>query len=375
MSTVRVPLRRIFVDDLVADHPLTQEILARLKGLPVEVLPPRAKPPVPLVPLAEVLRWGKETLFLTRFPGRFFRPCPGTKAYTCCGYRIFHIGQGCPLNCTYCILQAYFNEPWLSFFVNILEEGLGELEAAIAALSPGKVLRIGTGEFTDSLALDPVTALNRHLVSFFAAQDRAVLELKTKTRVIDFLEGLSHRRRIIVSWSLNTERVAASEERGAPTVAERLEAAKQVVSWGYPVGFHFDPIIYYPGWEEEYPEIIERLFAAIPAEEIVWISLGSLRYMPVLKEIALERFPETKIFSEEFIVGLDGKKRYFRDLRVKLYRTLYQAIRAHSREVCVYLCMESPEVWEESLGFAPRERGGLPRMLDAAAVRVCKLSP
>ncbi len=366
-------IKRLFLDASIEKHPYTREILEKLREASVEVLPPREKPRPPLAPLAEVMNWGKETLFLTRFPGKFFRPCPGTKAYLCCGYRIFHIGLGCPLNCTYCILQAYLNEPWLAFFVNVLEKGFSELKEILNSLEPGRVLRIGTGEFTDSLALDPITDLNRRLVELFARQDQAVLELKTKTIHIEPLKGLPHRRRTILSWSLNTEKIALSEELGAPTLEERLKAAQKVSSWGYPVGFHFDPIIYYPGCEEEYRQIIERLFEFVEAENIVWISLGTLRYMPVLKEIALSRFPKTKIYSEEFITGLDGKKRYFRSLRVELYRHLYQAIREHSSRVCVYLCMESPEVWREALGFVPGDYGGLPRLLDQAAIRVCGL--
>ncbi len=370
---MRYGIRRLFIEASVEGHPYTKQILKRVGEINKQVFPPGEKPPIPLAPLPDVISWGKETLFLTRFQGRFFRPCPGTKNYICCGYRIFHIGQGCPLNCTYCILQAYFNQPWLSFFVNVLEEGLYELREAFKGLFPGRILRIGTGEFTDSLALDPLIQLNHKLVGFFATQDMAVLELKTKTVHIESLKGLNHRRKTIVSWSLNTERIASSEEIGAPSVLERLHAAQLVSYWGYPVGFHFDPIIYYPGCEKEYIEIIDQIFDMIPAENIIWISLGSLRYMPSLKEIALLRFPNTKIYSEEFIIGLDNKKRYFRSLRVGLYQTLYRAIREHSKEVCVYLCMESPEVWNESFGFNPLDHGGLPKLLDKAAIKLCNL--
>jgi len=366
-------LRRIFVDASVVHSSWTEEILARVPGIPVDVLPPGQKPKIPLGPWPRVLAWGKETLFLTRFLGRFFRPCPGTKAYTCCGYRIFHIGQGCPLDCSYCILQAYFNEPWLSVFINLWDQGLEELTVAWEELRPGQVLRIGTGEFTDSAALDPLTDLNRRLVVFFAQQDQSVLELKTKTTNIATLEGLDHRRRTIVAWSVNTPRIVATEEHRAPGLEERLAAASKVVSWGYPVAFHFDPIIYYPGAEEEYEAVARRLLETVSPSNIVWISLGSLRYMPVLKDIALSRFPYTKIFSEEFVVGLDGKRRYFRDLRVSLYRRLYRVIKEIAPNLCVYLCMESPEVWQEAFGYTPQSQGGLPKLLDKAAVKVCKL--
>ncbi|WP_022853670.1 SPL family radical SAM protein [Thermodesulfatator atlanticus] len=360
-------VKNLFVSEEVKDHPYTREIIARL-GIKPAIIPEGQKPAKPLAPWPEILSWGKKTLFLTHFKGRFFRPCPGTKSYLCCGYRIFHIGQGCPLDCTYCILQAYFNEPWLTFFVNVLEDGLKELEEAFVKR---EFSRIGTGEFTDSMALEPITSLNPKLVTFFAARDKAVLELKTKTVLIDDLAGLKHRRRTIIAWSLNAKSIARNEEKGAPSIDERLLAAKKVSSWGYPVAFHFDPLIRFPGWQDEYREVIEKLFAHVPYENIAWISLGSLRFMPQLKEIAYGRFKETAIFSDEFITGLDGKKRYFRPLRVELYRFLYQEIKKHAQEVCVYLCMESPEVWQEAFGFTPHAHGGLHKMLDKAAKRVC----
>ncbi len=357
---------RVFVAEEALEHPYTRKILSRLKLKPEVV---EKAPPLSPIPWPEAISWGKRTLFLTLFRGRFFRPCPGTKAYLCCGYRIFHLGQGCPLDCTYCILQAYFNQPWLTFFVNVLEDGLRELKEA---LTPGKTFRVGTGEFTDSFAFEPFARLNPKLIEFFAGQKEAFLELKTKTTAIDHLKDLRHERHTILAWSLNAPSVSLREEKGAPSVFERIRAAEKASAWGYPVAFHFDPLIRFPGWEEEYARVVRELLTRIPPENICWISLGSLRFMPELKEIAWERFPETKIFSDEFICGLDGKRRYFRPLRVKLYRHLYRLIKELAPEVCVYLCMESPEVWEEAFGFSPQEKGGLPRMLDEAARRICR---
>ena len=48
-------------------------------------------------------------------------------------------------------------------------------------------------------------------------------------------------------------------------------------------------------------------------------------------------------------------------------------IRQHSPDVPVYLCMEDDEVWQKSLGFVPEEKGGLARMLDESAIRICGL--
>ena len=201
-----------------------------------------------------------------------------------------------------------------------------------------------------------------------------MLELKTKTTFIDTLLDLPHRRRTILAWSLNTERVIGSEERGTASLDARLKAAARCAAQGYPLAFHFDPIVIDDGCEAEYRRTVARLFAVIDPRHIVWISLGALRFMPDLKGVVQGRFPQSKIVYGEFITGLDGKMRYFKPLRMKIYRAIAQAIRAHAPDVCLYFCMEDDEVWQDALRFAPAERGGLARMLDDAAVRQCGLN-
>ncbi|MFC1837342.1 radical SAM protein [Thermodesulfobacteriota bacterium] len=358
-------IAKIHVDSACADHPVTREILARAAGIPVEVVSrnDHFMPDFGFYPKS--LAAGKRHLLLGRNRGRFFKPCPGTREYICCDYQVLNIGMNCPMDCVYCILQAYLNNPYLSFFVN-LEDMLKELTEAFIE-KPDRFWRIGTGEFTDSLALDSLTGLSPKLVQFMRDKESAVLELKTKTAVVDRLENLDHGGRTLVAWSMNTPAIVAREEFRTASLDQRLAAAARCASWGYKLAFHFDPIIFHPGWQKGYTETIERLFAAVPAESIAWISMGCLRYLPALKNIAGQRFPNSSFFSEEFIEGLDGKARYFRTQRVEMYRFLYQQLLnyVHS-ETCIYLCMENNEIWQEVFGFIPDHRGGLPRMLDKA---------
>jgi spore photoproduct lyase len=205
-------------------------------------------------------------------------------------------------------------------------------------------------------------------VSFFAKRQNAVLELKTKSGVIDNLRRLEHGGNTVVSWSLNSSLIMAREEIRAASLSERLEAARRCAQWGYRLAFHFDPIVLYPGWQAGYEESIVRLFQEVPASAIAWISLGALRYLPKLKEIALRRFPDTGIYCQESVVGLDGKLRYFRKTRIELYRYLVERLtRRADPSTCIYFCMESDEIWGEVMGFIPQERGGLSQMLDDAA--------
>jgi spore photoproduct lyase len=345
--------RRLVIEQAVAERPLVHRIRAALPDVPLSLVDRIEENPTAR---------GPDVLEIVAFRGRFIKPCPGTRFYTCCGYQILHLGTQCPLGCSYCILQAYFASPCVRLFAN-LEDMWQQLEEHLRR-SPRPVHRIGTGEFTDSLLLDPVTRMSEELVPFFANRTNAVLELKTKTDHVHRLEGLDHRGRTIVAWSLNPPAIASSEESGAATLEERLTAARRCQQWGYRLAFHFDPLVAYPGWRQGYAEVVNRLFSRVHPGRVAWISLGTLRYMPSLKAIIRQRHPWSRILGEEFVPGLDGKMRYFRDLRVEMYRHLGQLLREVSPDLCIYLCMESEDIWREALGFAAAERGGLPAMLD-----------
>ncbi len=59
------------------------------------------------------------------------------------------------------------------------------------------------------------------------------------------------------------------------------------------------------------------IFFPCPAGSIVWISIGSFRFMPALKPIIENRFPSSRLCYGEFILGLDNKMRYFKPLRIQ----------------------------------------------------------
>ena len=178
-----------------------------------------------------------------------------------------------------------------------------------------------------------------------------------------------------MAWSLNSPAIAQREELRTAPLEQRLAAAARCAEQGYPLAFHFDPVVLHPHWREGYAQIIDRLFDTVPAERIVWISLGALRFLPPLAPIARHRFRRTRIFDEEFIDGLDGKKRYFRTLRRELYQFLVQRLQQRmDARTCLYFCMESDELWREVFGFTPAEQGGLDRMLDEAAARAVQMT-
>lgn len=359
----------LYIDRSVAGFPETEAIRDRMK-VPCRVVDGAGQVYEILSHAPDPVGLAKKVLYLTQNKGAFVRDCPGTSRYTCCNYKILHIGTFCTMDCAYCILQSYFHPPVLQFFINH-----GDLFAALDNLFSEKTItRIGTGEFTDSLIWDDLLPFSKALIERFAGQSGAVLELKTKTVNIAHLLPIHHHRKTILAWSLNTDTIIRNEEIRTTPLHARLNAASRAAARGYPLAFHFDPVVIYPGCETEYLRVIDQLFQSVDPGDIVWISLGTLRFMPALKPVIEQRFADSAIACGEFVKGLDGKMRYFKPLRIAMYRRMVDRIRLHAPDAMIYFCMEDDEVWRKSLGFISSERGGLPRMLDESAIRCCGLS-
>ncbi len=358
-------IQHIHVAEDVIDNTTVKDILERV-DLPYSIVATGEEPQGISGVFPGNLHLGKKHLYLCNNKGHFFKPCPGTLEYSCCGYHVLNIGMNCPIDCVYCILQAYLDKPWISSFVNrekMYEELTNELSS-----NPDRFYRIGTGEFTDSLAIDRITGLNEDLVTFMGQQDNVLFELKSKCTYIDPLKTMNHQGKTLISWSLNSEIIQKKEELRGASLDARFRAARKVVEWGYGLAFHFDPIVVHKNWREGYKKTIERLFREVPGDAIVWISLGALRFLPQLKNIATSRFPKSKIFYNEFITGLDNKSRYFRQQREEMYLYIYELLKERvANDTCIYFCMESEDVWQKVMGFTPEEYGGISAMLDRAS--------
>ncbi len=64
---------------------------------------------------------------------------------------------------------------------------------------------------------------------------------------------------------------------------------------------------------------MELLDRYVDPKKIIWMSLGSFRFMPSLKEVIRRRHPSSELLNGEFVPGLDGKMRYFKPIRMELY--------------------------------------------------------
>lgn len=293
--------------------------------------------------------------------GRFIKPCPGTPNHICCGYKIINFAQGCNLGCSYCILDHYFSKSPLRVFNN-RDKLLYELENYINKTK--NLTRFGTGEFTDSLLFEDVFPIYHELIPYFSKIKNAILEIKTKTINIESLLKIKDRKNTIVSWSMNSEYISKREEKFAPSMNERIIAAYNVQESGYKLAFHFDPIIIYDGWELGYRNTIDLIFTKINPANVVYISMGTLRFLPEMKVFMDKQ--KTCYSTGEFIRGIDDKMRYFRPLRTGVYRRIKGYLQEYVEEERIYLCMETPVVWEDVFSVVEITSKKLKERLDIA---------
>lgn len=378
-ETVRLPTARqrpipwrpqhVWIDRSVLDSPITAHVMQQLADVPSDVItgPPPVTPPGDQATLTHM---AKKVLYLTAQQGRFVRACPGASSrnaagQVCCGYMAVDLISHCNYDCTYCYLQSYVNTPYLTIYANI--DQLFDEVGTVLRQRPHELVRLGSGEFSDSLSLEPLTGFARLLVPFLQQFSNVLFELKTKSDCVDTLLDLAPEGRVLVSWSLNPAAVVRREEHKTASLAARLRAAQRCRDAGYKIGLHFDPLLYYPGWEADYEPFVAEVFRAIAPHNVSYMSMGSLRFAPALKDVVRARFPNSRLMYEELVPAADGKMRYFKPLRTAMYATVASWIQRYAADVPLYLCMESPDVWHKTFGQVPADAAALERHIQCGA--------
>ena len=354
MASIYRP-QHLWIDRDVLESPITEHVRRILPHTPTSII--EGPPPLP-APDTQAARMtlSKKHLYLTAQRGRYIRPCPGAASrhdngQLCCGYTIVDVVSNCNYDCTYCYLQTYINAPYTTIYANV--DALFDELTALLRSDPGQRVRIGSGEFSDSLSLEPLTGFAKLIVPFLQPFPNVQFEFKTKSDEIDHLLDLEPQGRVMVSWSVSPEAVVRREEHKTASLAARLDAARRCRQAGYQIGLHFDPLLHYPGWEADYAGLVDQVFTYLEPDDITTLSMGSLRFAPALKPVARARFPKSRLMTAELFPGADGKIRYFKPLRIEMYRHMAACLGRYLDPERVYLCMESPEVWLQVFGQAP----------------------
>ena len=332
----------IYVENEVKNCELQQNIQKMFPKIKIKYLDKYSQAIDQLKPSVETFK--KPHLFIIKEHHDFLKACPCTKKHLGCGYWILNLGFGCPFDCSYCYLQQYQNVPGILLPAN-LDDFLNSFDNFYKKIN--KTIRIGTGEFCDSLALDHITNYSKKLVPFFANKN-VLFELKTKSNNIENLLSMPGAKNIVISWSLNPQSFIDKEELAVASLLERLKAAQKIQQHGYSIAFHFDPIVPFDTWKSQYTEVIDMIYDNVKPH-VAWISLGTLRFTREMKGFMEQRFQESKIVYGELLLGDDKKLRYPEFMRTSIYKHMQKQIRKHDKHSPIYLCMESKKIWEQFL--------------------------
>jgi spore photoproduct lyase len=267
--------------------------------------------------------------------------------------------------CRYCVLQAYFENQSQVVFDNFSDL---EMEVRDKLSRTTSVVRFGTGEFADSLYLESKLGLSKKIADLLDPFPNALVEFKTKSAVFDKLAKVNNPAKVVVGFSMNTPRMISLFEQGTAALETRLASARQCLERGFWVAFHYDPMFWYPEWKRDYLNLTARIFDTVSdSSRIAWWSMGGFRSSPALKTHLKKTNSHLPLFAMgELVHGEDGKIRYYRPVRVEFYTAIREAVDKRDPKIPLYLCMEGPEVWEES-GMMNRIPQGLTRYLDKRA--------
>ena len=322
----------IFIEDLSLNSPMAKRVKEKFPNTKITVF--KGKFPT----LKESYSERKKNLIIYTEKFDFLKPCPCTKNANCCGYNLINLGFGCLYECNYCFLQQYQNLPAIALPSNI-EEFLAKIPTATFRRGHFNYIRLGSGEFTDSLLFDDITNYSTDIINFFKGRPE-LFEFKTKSVNINNLLKLPAQKNIVVGWSVNPQNIISEVEPLTPSLTERLNAAAKIAKYGYKVAFHFDPVIRHKNWMENYQNVIRQIAENVPKESIVWISIGTLRFNRELKKFIECRFPNNIILDEDFYLSFDGKMRYGDEERQEVYNFLKPLLEKTFPQTVVYLCME-----------------------------------
>lgn len=292
----------------------------------------------------------KSNVVISNHNDNFVHRCPATNIYRCCNYHVVDIMQGCPFDCAYCILQLYLPHKYIKVAGNT-DNVLSDIKSSVM----NQKRRIGSGELSDSLAMDKIIPLSKIIVPFVNKLDNILFEFKTKSDVIDNLLNLNPKN-VMVSWSLNPASIIEKEEPYTASLERRLKAAETLSKYGYKTGFHFDPLIMTDNFEKLYGDLIENLTSRINEESVEYISISTFRCPSELMNIIRQRKNPSILTKGDFIKGIDSKTRYFKAERIKMIRFVTEKIKKYWKKPFIYYCMEHSSIWENILNYDPGER-------------------
>ncbi len=295
METFR-PVRALF-EKAALDYPEGRELYQRLAKMGIDVKQIASHNRVSGIPgktAQEAYIEAKRTLVIGVRKVGDFQTCKPSAHYQ------LPLATSCPGMCEYCYLQTTLGKkPYIRVYVNT-DDVLAKAHEYIDQRKPEITVFEGAAT-SDPLPVEPFVGGLAKSIRFFADQEYGRFRFVTKFTNVDSLLGVEHNGHTRFRFSLNSDAVIQRFEHNTPSMEERVNAAHRVAEARYPLGFLIAPIIIYPGWRDDYRELLQALAKRLPeaAQEDLTFELITHRYTTRAKNNILDVFPETDLPMNE----------------------------------------------------------------------------
>jgi len=244
---------------------------------------------------------------------------------------------GCPFDCAWCYLKGTFRfrpertKPVIKDYEKIESHTRTFLdEVTIPEI-------LNTGEIADSLMFESgEQPFSKFIIPFFSSQKLHKVLFLTKSSNIKNLLEIEPHNQAIISFSLNAIPVAEKWEK-APSVLERIDAAKKVYQAGYEIRIRIDPMVPIEGWQEDYSHLVDMIFENLMPERI---TLGSLRGLQSTINGCTDR-SWVRYLKESSNWGrkIDSQTRY------NMYSAVIRQLEGRYNFTKIALCKETVQMW------------------------------
>ncbi len=268
----RKAFSHIYIEEAAAEHPRTKAILSHFpNAVQISIADyknifnrPRQATPLQKQAPSLILAIGK--------PPYLYEGAPVCQSFGEEHFYYTSCVRNCPYDCEYCYLQGMYPSGDIVIFVN-LEDTLAEVRRTLAK----HPLYLCISYDTDLLALDRLTGFLSEWHALAAECPELTIELRTKSAAVSTLSGLPVLPNVILAVTMSPDEVIARYEHRTPSLSERIALSEYALKEGRPLRLCFDPMMAVPDFRTAYRHMFDRIFAALPAEKLRDVSVGSFR--------------------------------------------------------------------------------------------------
>ncbi|MEE8885119.1 MAG: hypothetical protein SOI56_00955 [Eubacteriales bacterium] len=293
-AEVKSPFSYIYIEKGAADHPRTQQILAKF---------PRAER-IYIDNYREIfdrhrqsyrLQRRSRALILARNDGELVHH--GSPVCQSFDNRYFYYCSSvmnCPYDCEYCWLKGMYESGHIVIFVN-LEDTFAEVEWMLKR----HPVYLCVSYDTDLASLENLTGYAKLWSEFAAEHENLSIEIRTKGTA-RFPEMVCTERTIL-AFTLSPEDACRRYERSAPDLTTRIRMVQEAMTRGFPVRLCFDPVIVYPGWKKSMLSLMETLDGSIDWKRVKDVSVGTFRISSDYIRRMRTRFPDSALLQYPYV--------------------------------------------------------------------------